>query len=110
VTRRYAVILTQDAAEDLDDISEYIAVHDSSAKADHVVDSIAQVIDSLGTLPERGPYTKELLSLGVREFRETYFKPYRVIYGVKQRQVTIYVIADGRRDMQTLLQKRLLRP
>jgi toxin ParE1/3/4 len=48
------------------------------------------------------------LVLGIREYRQIYFKPYRVIYRVMDKQVVIYLIADGRRDMQSLLTRRLL--
>jgi toxin ParE1/3/4 len=37
-----------------------------------------------------------------------FFKPYRVIYPVLDRPVIISLIADGRRDLQTLLENRLL--
>ena len=109
MTRRHRVTLTQDAAQDLQEIYEYIAAHDAPAKAEHVLDRIERTLESLETFPERGGYTKELLALGIRDFRETYFKPYRLVYSIKDRDVTVYLIADGRRDMQTLLQKRLLR-
>jgi toxin ParE1/3/4 len=46
--------------------------------------------------------------LGIREYREVFFKPYRIIYRVVEKNVYIFLIADGRRDMQTLLQRRLL--
>jgi toxin ParE1/3/4 len=55
-----------------------------------------------------GAYPKELLALGIREYREIFFKPYRVIYRVLGNVVHVFLIADGRRDMQTLLQRRLL--
>jgi toxin ParE1/3/4 len=67
-----------------------------------------EVAESLATFPERGSHTKELLALGIREYRQSFFKPYRVIYRVIGKQVIIYVIADGRRDMQSLLLRRLL--
>ena len=35
-------------------------------------------------------------------------KPYRVIYRVVGSQVVIYLIVDGRRDMQSVLARRLL--
>jgi hypothetical protein len=35
-------------------------------------------------------------------------KPYRLIYRVHSKQVIIYVITDGRRDMGSLLSRRLL--
>jgi toxin ParE1/3/4 len=62
----------------------------------------------LAHFPERGSYPKELLALGIKEYRQTSFKPYRVIYRVLDRQVLIYLIVDGRRDMQSLLSRRLL--
>jgi toxin ParE1/3/4 len=37
------------------------------------------------------------------------FKPYRIIYRVMAENVYFLVIADGRRDMQALLQRRLLK-
>ena len=63
---------------------------------------------SLSELPETGVYPRELLSLGIRDYREIFFKPYRIIYRIDNENVYIYLIADGRRDMQTLLQRRML--
>ncbi|MBC5767792.1 type II toxin-antitoxin system RelE/ParE family toxin [Ramlibacter albus] len=110
MTARYAVILTPDAAADLEEIHEYIATHDAPAKADHVLGKIEEAVMGLERLPQRGAPVKELAALGVRDHRETYFKPYRIVYQVIAQQVEVYLIADGRRDMATLLEKRLLRP
>ena len=63
---------------------------------------------ALETFPNRGAYPKELLDYGNRDFREMYFKPYRIIYRVLERKVVVVLIADGRRDMQTLLTSRVL--
>jgi toxin ParE1/3/4 len=62
----------------------------------------------LSEFPERGAYPKELLALGIREYREVFFKPYRIIYRVMDKNVYVLLIVDGRRDMQSLLQRRLL--
>jgi toxin ParE1/3/4 len=105
---RREVLLTEDAERDLEDIYEYIAEFDSPANANHVLDRLLEVIERLGTLPERGSQPRELRSVGIQEYRQTFFKPYRVIYRVIGDQVIILVIADGRRDMQSLLSRRLL--
>lgn len=65
---------------------------------------------SLADNPERGIYPNELLAVGLREYREIYFKPYRIIYRMSSQSVYVMVIADGRRDMQSLLQRHLLQP
>ena len=64
---------------------------------------------ALFAFPQRGSYLRELLDLGVREYREVFFKPYRILYHVLEDGVYVMVIADGRRDMRALLQRRLLR-
>ena len=43
------------------------------------------------------------------KYHEVYFKPYRIIYHVRDERVIINMIADDRRDMSVLLQRRLIR-
>lgn len=106
--QRYDVRISPDALRDLEDIDDYIERHDGRARADYVIARIESVIESLALTPERGPYLPELLPLGIREYRQVFFKPYRVIYGVKDATVRVYLIADGRRDMPALLARRML--
>ena len=104
----FRVHLTDDAACDLEELHEYIETRDAPDKADYVLGKFESLFVSLSENPHRGVYPKELAALGVREFREVLFKPYRVIYRVIEKEVYILLIADGRRDMQTLLERRLL--
>ena len=104
----FEVFLTADAARDLEDLYHYIALHDAPGKAEHVLTRTEKALGSLSESPDRGAHPKELLALGIREYREIFFKPYRVIYRVLANSVHVFLIADGRRDMQTLLQRRLL--
>lgn len=104
----YQVFLTDDAAYDLEELYDYIESYDAPEKADYVLDKIEDAFLSLPENPERSAYPEELLAVGLREYRETYFKPYRIIYRVITDNVYVMVIADGRRDMQALLQRRLL--
>jgi toxin ParE1/3/4 len=107
---RFEVLLTDDANRDLEDIYSYVADHDAPGKAEDLLDRIEEVIESLSTHPERGSYPKEISALGIREYRQRFYKPYRIIYRVIGKRVYIYLIADGRRDFQTLLARRLLSP
>lgn len=105
---RYEVLLTEGAERDLEEIYDYIAEFDSPEKAHYVLNRLLEVAESLATFPGRGAHPRELRALGIREYRQTFFQPYRVIYRVMGKQVFIYLIADGRRDMQSLLSRRLL--
>lgn len=106
--RKYGVLLTEGAEQDLESIYDYLAEFDCKANADHVLDHLPELVESLSTFPERGTHAKELVTLGIRDYRQTAFKPYRVTYRVRAQKVYIYVIADGRRDMLSLLARRLL--
>lgn len=105
---KFEVLLTEGAEQDLEAIHDYIAEFDCVANANHVLDELMQVVKSLSRFPERGSYPRELVNLGSKEYRQTFFKPYRVIYRVTGSQVIVYLIADGRRDMPSVLARRLL--
>lgn len=103
-------VLLSDAAErDLDDIFMYVAEHDGIINVEKVLTALEQACAKLETFPERGNVPKELRDVGIAEYREAHFKPYRIIYRIVDRTVIVYVIVDGRQDMQSLLQRRLLR-
>lgn len=104
----FQVFLTEDASRDLEALYDYIESRDVPGKADYVLDQIEKAFLNLSNNPKRGACPKELLAIGLREYREIFFKPYRIIYRVMDDKVYVMVIADGRRDMQSLLQRRLL--
>ena len=105
----YTVRITQEAEADLLDLFEYIARKDSTENAYHVLNELEDLILSLDQQSERGHYPPELVEHGVKDYREVLFKPYRVIYEVKAKRVFVLACFDGRRDMQLLLERRLLR-
>jgi toxin ParE1/3/4 len=105
---RYEVLLTHGSEQDLEAIYDYIAEFDSVGSARHVLDQLMKVAAGLAQFPERGSYPKELLALGIKVYRQTFFKPYRVIYRVVGNRVSIVLIVDGRRNMQSVLARRLL--
>ncbi len=108
ISAKFEVLLTEGAEQDLEAIHDYISEFDGEANANYVLEGLMDAVESLSKFPERGSYPKELVGLGIKEYRQTFFKPYRVIYRVTGSQVIIYLIADGHRDMQSVLARRLL--
>ncbi len=108
VPAKFDALLTEGAEQDLEAIHDYLSEFDCVANANYVLDELTEVVESLSKFPERGSYPKELVGLGIKEYRQNFFKPYRVIYRVTGSQVIIYLIADGRREMQSVLARRLL--
>ncbi len=104
----HAVRLTRDASRDLEDIADFLASHESPQRAAHVLDRIGAAILALGEHPGRGPGPPELTALGIRVYRQVFFESHRIIYRVDGPTVHVMLVADGRRDMQALLERRLL--
>lgn len=104
----YRVTITAGAKQDLRALLRWIAQHDSPGAAEHVLDKLLETCHKLALQPERGAYPTELVALGIRRYRQVFFKPYRVIYRVEGEQVSVLLIADGRRNLKTLLERRLL--
>ena len=105
---RYRVLLTDKEERDLESIRDYIAESDSPASADRVLDVVLDVVTTLEQFPERGSHPRELLALGHEEYRQIVRKPWRIFYRIVGSRVYIALIADGRRDMRSLLAQRLL--
>jgi toxin ParE1/3/4 len=104
----FDVRLSRGAETDLAELHAYFATHRSAEQADALLDAILSAVESLESFPLRGPVPKDLDALGIREFRQILVAPYRLIYRVIDQAVFVLVIADGRRDMQALLERRLL--
>jgi len=102
------VLLTAGAERDLETLYDYVVRNDGSPQAHRLLDRLTETVNNLAKFPERGSHPKELLALGIKEYRQVFFKPCCVIYRVVERRVTVYLIVDGRRDMQSLLAGRLL--
>ena len=106
---KYKVHIILDAEEDLFEIYKYVYLNDSEDKADLLYSKLKEVCNSLENYAERGHVVGELSELGISDFQELHFKPYRIIYQLIDDTVYIHCILDGRRDMQRLLQERLIR-
>jgi toxin ParE1/3/4 len=107
--KEYNVVVDIEAEDDLFDIYGYVALNDSVERADKLYSALRRTCYKLKTLPLRSNIPPELFEIGVTEFRELHYKPYRVIYSIESTSVYVHCILDGRRDVQTVLQERLLR-
>jgi toxin ParE1/3/4 len=103
----HSLLITGAARRDLEEIYQWIAEHDSPETADYVLDRLSEAAESIAALPSRGSRPHELPSGMEAEYRQVFFKPYRVIYEMRSGEVVIHLVADGRRNLQSLLLRRL---
>lgn len=105
---KHDVRLSAGAARDLTAIHRWISDNCSPDQADILLDTLIDRAATLASFPQRGATQPELEVLGVSEFRQLPLISYRIIYRVVDNAVFIMIIADGRRDMQALLEQRFL--
>ena len=105
----YSVRLVRAAEVDLLEIYNFLAMRETVTVANEMLDGLEAICESLTSFPERGHLPPELERLGLSQFREVHLKPYRIIYEIHESTVFIHCVLDGRRDLQTLLARRLLR-
>ena len=108
--KAFSVHLLSGAKQDLLSLHSYVVLNDSREKADNLLDEIQARCSKLKRMPLRGREVPELERIGIaHEFRELISGPYRIIYRVTKSEVFVHCILDGRRDLQDLLEERLLR-
>ncbi|NOY60937.1 MAG: type II toxin-antitoxin system RelE/ParE family toxin [Calditrichaeota bacterium] len=105
----FQVYIIADAEQDIVDIYDYIALSDSIERAEYVYKNIEDKCSSLSEFPNRGHVPPELERIGIFDYKEIHFKPYRIIYNIIDFKVYVHCVLDGRRELQILLERRLLR-
>ena len=107
--KRYRVRIIEDAEHDLIDIYHYVALNDSAGNAAYILDQLESLCLGLVELPHRGHVPPELDRISVTDYLEVHFKPYRIIYQIIGQDIFVHCVLDGRRDILSLLERRLLR-
>ena len=103
----FTIRISGAAWRDLLEIYDWIAEHDSPEKAGYVLDRLNETAESVAAFPHRGTRVKELPPGTEVEYRQIFFKPYRVVYEIMNNEVVIHLVADGRRNLRSLLLRRL---
>ena len=104
-----SVHLTRWAQQDLQDISRFLLQKTGQPRQVLAwLDELQSAISTLETMPERGHWVPEMLAVGMKTHRELSHPPYRIIYQIREQAVFVFTIIDSRRDLQSLLKKRLL--
>lgn len=105
--RRFAVRTTPLAEDDLEAIHGYVSDHGSPTIADALLDRLVERLRSLEQFPNRGALVTELNGLE-RHFRQIPLNPYRCIYTIADDTVLVVAVLDGRRNVRSVLEQRLL--
>jgi len=106
---KYKVNFVSTVEEDLFEIYRFVYFNDSEEKTEKQFSKLYEKCLTLQQHPKRGHIPPELELLGIADFLELISKPYRIIFQIVKKEVFAHCVLDSRRDMQRLLQERLLR-
>ena len=108
MNKKYEVIWSKIAENDLKNIIEYIAV-DSPSNALKIFKNIKQKASSLYTFPDRGRIVPELRDHGILQYRELVIPPWRILYRISEKYVYVLSVLDSRQNIEDILLNRLIR-
>jgi toxin ParE1/3/4 len=102
------IIWSEDAADDLEDLIQYIISKSGKEVARLIYDRIIAKIEKLSTYPEVGRLVPELNIIGNTEIHEIIESPWRIIYRIDDKVINIITVIDGRRNVEEILYKKII--
>jgi plasmid stabilization system protein ParE len=108
MNKKYKVIWSNIAENDLKNIIEYIAV-DSPSNALKIFKNLKQKAAGLYTFPDRGRIVPELRGHGILQYRELIIPPWRILYRISEKYVYVLSVLDSRQNIEDILLNRLIR-
>ena len=106
MNKKYEVIWSNVAENDLKKIIEYIA-DDSPSIALEIFKNIKQKAANLYMFPERCRIVPELRDQGILQYRELIISPWKILYRISESNVYVLSVLDSRRNIEDVLLKRL---
>lgn len=105
----FKVVILHSAKADLKELRDYVTTRFSQSVW---LETSAQIKKAMGILtisPQAGAVPAEIEMLNLSEYRQVISGLNRIIYEIRQEVVFVHAVVDVRRDMVSLLTKRLLR-
>ena len=103
------VVILESAEHDLKELRGYIIKNFSFETWQNIYAKLKEGIRNLKAFPQAGSVADELEKLNLSQYRQVLSGMNRIIYEVRQDTIYIHIIVDARRDMTSLLTRRLLR-
>jgi toxin ParE1/3/4 len=83
--KKYNVVFDVSTEDDLYEIYTYVAINYSIERAEVLFKALRKTCYKLKTFPLRGHIPQELYEVGVVEFKEIFYKPYRIFYSIDKK-------------------------
>ncbi|MBV1713874.1 MAG: type II toxin-antitoxin system RelE/ParE family toxin [Desulfomicrobium sp.] len=104
------VFILDSAEQDLKELHAYILGRFSPGRWRATYGHIKEAIVMLASHPLAGSMLEELMDFGASQYRQIICDKNRIIYEMRDQTIYIHIIVDTRKDLQSHLSTRLLRP
>jgi len=105
----YKVVFLHQAKLDLQYLKNYILKNFTLDTWKTSYKKIKDAVNTLKTFPEAGSIPSELEDLNLNQYRQVIADLNRIIYEIRQNIIYIHIVCDSRKEMKSLLTRRLLR-
>ena len=102
------IIWARPALGDIQDVVDWLRL-DSPSAALRFADRVDEAVTRLASQPRLGRVVPELERHNIGRYRELVIAPWRLFYRIDQGQVYVLAVIDGRRNVEDILLRRLLR-
>ena len=108
----FTVEITHAAAQDIRDIKLFVERVTGPGSANRRIEGIAHTINQLATLPFGGAVIPELDALGISAIRRKPAPSDHVVYKLDEanQKLTVLLVYPHKKDFQSILTRRILRP
>lgn len=103
------VVFLKSAEHDLKELKGYMVKNFGEDTWQASYTKIKDAVNTIGTFPLGGNVPEELERLNLTQYRQVVSGMNRIIYEVRQDIIYIHIVCDTRKDMKSLLTRRLLR-
>jgi toxin ParE1/3/4 len=106
------VVFLKSAEDDLRELKKYLSEEFGLTSSQNYYNQIKKAVNNISTFPLSSTIREELASIGQMQYRQVVSGMNRIIYEVKlsiqsEEQVYIHIITDVRKDLKSLLTRRL---
>lgn len=102
-------VFLEGAEEDLKELRHYLIRSFGKAAWQESYQKVKDAVRAIQTFPQGGAIPDELIDLSLQQYRQVISGMNRIIYEIRGDVIYIHVVCDTRRDMRTLLSRRLIR-
>lgn len=106
---KFRVVILASAEQDLKELKAYVIKNFSLTARQKTLAELKESIRNLQHFPQAGLIPEEIEKLNLTQYRQVLSGMNRIIYEERQGNIYVHLIADARRDMSSLLTRRLLR-